>query len=81
MKKDTHICAISDFNSIVASDLWEEDVLHFENGLILKYIGNTDIRTNDEHLFKTLYSPFATVCWIEKTAKEVSKFEVKLIRR
>lgn len=64
------------WNSIAVDDLLEDCALEMDNGLKLKYIGQVDTRSNQEYLFKTLYSPFATSKWIALTPERVAKLKV-----
>lgn len=65
-----------EWQRISASDLVEDCIVILENGLILKYIGQVDIRTNQEYLFKVICSPFATTRWIEMNPEEIYNMKI-----
>lgn len=54
---------LNNYHQISITDLVDDCELELENGLKLRFIGQIDIRNNQEYLFKTLFSPFATVKW------------------
>lgn len=49
-----------------------------ENGLQLEYIGRIDTHTNQDFIWRTIYSPFATTQWVNKRPDEM---EFKIIGR
>ncbi len=64
------------WNTISTSYLKEGSILITDKGLVLEFIGQVDIRTNQEYLFKTRFSPFATAKWIELTPKKIGKLKI-----
>ena len=51
----------------------ENQVITFENGLKVKFIGQVDTENNQDLLFKTIYSPFATPKWIKMRIDQFNK--------
>lgn len=73
-----YILQNSPFNSITYKDLKKGDILVYRNKLILEYIGDVDLIGG--HLFKTIWSPFATTVWIKQTNEQISEKEIILIK-
>lgn len=59
--------------------LKENCMVLISNGMYLQYIGEVDVRANDKHLFKTLYSPFASSKWFERSSEELEQMQISFI--
>ncbi len=77
-KNISKVRKIHKWNSVAVSDLKEDCLITLENGLELKFIGQVDIHSNQDYLFKTMYSPFATTRWMQLTPEKI--YELKVIK-